>query len=150
MSCLHCRFRVLKHHIGSSSNPDLAPEVPSRLLNFVLLVLIFFFFYRIRPFFIVNIIIRFQVVLSNTPSFQANLFDPWHTVLTHTMTNSLHFVCTVVLSVALCLHLCSYSFLRPQQDFSSCFRTKNNSNTLSFAHFTFISSRRSCHITRPT
>ena len=55
MSCLHCRFRVIKHHIGCGRNPDLGLDVPSRLLNlcymwiffsftagFVLLVLIIF------------------------------------------------------------------------------------------------------------
>ena len=35
--CLHCRFRVIKHHIGSDSNPDLGPELRGHLLdNFVL------------------------------------------------------------------------------------------------------------------
>ena len=33
MPCLHFRFRVIKHHIGSGSNPDLGPDVPGRLLN---------------------------------------------------------------------------------------------------------------------
>ena len=44
MSCLHCRFQVIKHHISSGSNPDLGPEVQSRLLDFVLLFVLFFFF----------------------------------------------------------------------------------------------------------
>ena len=46
MSCLHCQFQVIKHHIGSNSNPNLGLEVPSQLLNFVLLLLIFFFFWQ--------------------------------------------------------------------------------------------------------
>ena len=29
----HCRFRVVKHHIGSDSNPDLVPELPGRLID---------------------------------------------------------------------------------------------------------------------
>ena len=42
MSFIHCRFRVIKHHIGSGSNPDLGLEVPHWLLNFVLLMSMFF------------------------------------------------------------------------------------------------------------
>ena len=31
MLCLHCRFRVFLHHIGSDSNPGMTLEEPSRL-----------------------------------------------------------------------------------------------------------------------
>ena len=43
MSCLHCQFWVIKHHIGSGSNPDLGPDVPSWLLTLLLHVDSFFF-----------------------------------------------------------------------------------------------------------
>ena len=33
MYCLHCRFQVVEHHIGSDSNHDLDPEFPGYFLD---------------------------------------------------------------------------------------------------------------------
>ena len=43
MSCIHCRFRVIKHYISSGSNTDLGPDVPSRLLNLCYMWVLYFF-----------------------------------------------------------------------------------------------------------
>ena len=44
MPYLHCRFPVIRHHIGSGSNPDLGPDIASRLLNLCYMRILSFFF----------------------------------------------------------------------------------------------------------